>query len=366
MQPMRDLSPKRPEAPRACADPALAALGETIERGLFGHERFGAIEAARQPVHRQGATLPGAPSVEAMWALIDAGALSIGDDEVRIVQTTATGLRVLPPQDYARPAQRAGRPISTPDPARARALWAAGATIAFQRLDRCLAPLARTCAALSASIGHPVQCSAYLSPPGGQGLDVHHDTHDVVVQQIGGSKTFQLFEPLVDRPVPRIDLTKDQAAAARPTRRVTLGPGDLLYMPRGLPHCAVAGDTPSLHLTIGILSQSWASLVEPLAREIYFLEPLRRSVAAGAVFDGAALHEDAERAVEQIVSWLRAYGAERLAALACETFVTSFGNRPGFDDTMPSPASAVEPAPGGGHYRLTPFGRTLRRPEQEA
>lgn len=354
-------TPQPLDAPHAVADSALMTLGADIERGLFGSDRFAAIEAARLPLYRHGVRLPDAPTSATLWALIDAGTLSIGDNEVRIVRTTDAGLQVLSPQDYAVSGQRNGRPITTPDPARARHLWADGATIAFQRLDRCLPSLARTCAALSAHLGHPLQCSAYLSPPGRQGLDVHHDTHDVVVIQLEGSKSFQLFDPVVDRPVPRIDLSADQAATAQPTRQYLLQPWDLLYMPRGVPHCAVAGQTASLHLTLGILSQTWTSLVEPLAKEVYFLEPLRRAIETGAIFDAATLRRDAEVAVEQMVAWLRIYGAERLAALAGETFVTSFRDRPGFTDPAHPAASALEPAPGGGQYRLTPFGRTLIR-----
>ncbi|SDD09423.1 Cupin superfamily protein [Bradyrhizobium brasilense] len=340
--------------PQAFSDPLLALVGAEIFAAMFGELSFAEIECGQRPIVRRGIHFRDLPNSTSLWAMIDAQTLSVDHHEIRLVRTDGNGLRVVPPADYAVQARRGESIIRTPLPARARSLYGQGATIAFQRLDRHLAEMARLCAALSACLGHPMQCSAYLSPPGCQGLDIHHDTHDIIVFQIEGSKTFQLFDVVVDLPVPRIDLTTNQAASAQPTQRVELAAGDVLYLPRGVPHCAVAGDQESLHLTFGILAQSWASLVEPLARELYFIEPLRRAPATREIFDGDVLQQSAATAVGHLIEWLQAYGAERIAALACETYVKSFEERPAFAGAAQPPAFAIEPAPDDGYYRIEP------------
>ncbi|WP_327753980.1 cupin domain-containing protein (plasmid) [Sphingobium sp. SJ10-10] len=343
--------------PRAFADPDLVELGRSIELGLLGGDRFADLEREGRARLFHGATLAKAPSAASLWSLVSAGELSFDEDEIRLVVSGPGGLRVIPPEVWTIPGDRASRPIRTTDPARVHRLFDQGTTIVFQQLDRRLPALARVAAALSARFGHPVQCSAYLSPPSAQGLDIHHDTHDVLVLQIEGLKRFRLFEPIVAQPVPRIDLSPAQVARARPVRDVALMPGDLLYLPRGVPHCAVAGEDFSLHLTIGVLAQSWAALIEPLASELYFLEPLRQAIPTGGIYDPETLRRGAEAAVDQIVAWLRVFGTERLAALASERFVASFARRPPYPDEPDVPVGSLEPAPDDGEVLITPTAR---------
>lgn len=344
------------DAPHARVDPSLAAAGSALLEALLPGHADAVTGAGRQAVMAHGAALAGAPNSAALWALIEAGCLRADADDIRLVATGPRGLVVVPPAAWTN--------ASVPDPARVRALHARGATIAFQRLDRHLPALAEAAGALSAATGHPVQCSAYLSPGGTQGLDVHHDTHDVIVLQLEGQKCFRLYRPIVLDPIPRIDLTAEQAAGATEMARADLRPGTSLYLPRGTPHAAVAGPDHSLHLTIGILVQSWAAMVEPLARELYYLEPLRRAIPPGEIFAPSDLRADAEQAVEQLILWLRHFGAERLAALAAERFVRSFEERPDWPDRPAEPAALFERAADGAPVVLYPGRARIRLSEE--
>ena len=49
---------------------------------------------------------------------------------------------------------------------------------------------------------------------------------------------------------------------------VTLSPGDLMYLPRGYPHDAASADGASLHLTIGMLPITWASVLIRAAQSV--------------------------------------------------------------------------------------------------
>jgi hypothetical protein len=339
---------------QAFSHPLLRQQGEAILAALFGGAQdFVAVERARAPLVRHEVSSPIRLSCADIWQLLGERTLDIGNNEFRLVRTDAAGFDNIAPARYACAGrERAGKPVAAPDPAKVREFYDAGATLAVQRLDRYSARMAGHCAALSAWLGHPCQVSAYLSPPHAQGLEIHHDTHDIIVLQLDGEKRFDLFETIVERPVPRIYLQPDQVRAARPTTSHTLRAGDLLYLPRGVPHRAVSCASASLHVTIGILALTWAALIDSLAEELYFIEPLRRSCVAGEVFDPAALGSAAAAAAAALAQWIGMFGAERLAALACQNYVGSFAGRPPV--VAGASACALEAAPAGGAYLLSP------------
>ncbi len=299
-------------AARAYAHPGLAADGERWLAGLFGSSgRYAALESAAQPALLHGVSLPFAFDSRQLWQLVASRQLDVAANEFRLVRAEAGQQAEIAAHRYAR---EAGARL-VPEPSAVRDFYGDGATLAFQRLDRKLDRFSHYCAALSARLGHPVQLSAYLSPAQSQGLDIHHDTHDVIIVQIEGEKRFDLFEEIVARPVPRLPLQAAQAARARHVCSCTLQPGDLLYLPRGIPHRAESGARDSLHVTLGVLALTWAAVVDDLARELHLLEPLRRSCAAGEVFDAAALHAAASEAADALAGWLRTDGTPALRRL---------------------------------------------------
>ncbi len=117
-----------------------------------------------------------------------------------------------------------------------------GATIIFQHLQDSLGQLGDFCRRLEGLFSAHVQTNVYLTPPGAQGFAPHADTHDVFVLQLEGAKAWRLH-----------------GTAAQD---FTLRPGDSGYIPSGVVHEAwSAGDSPSLHITVGVITRSWADLL---------------------------------------------------------------------------------------------------------
>lgn len=154
-----------------------------------------------------------------------------------------------------------------------------GATIVFQSMHRYWAPLADYCRGLELALGHPVQANAYVTPPGAQGFGAHEDEHDVFVLQSHGTKRWWVHE--------RHDLPPSQPAVID----VLLAPGDSLYIPSGFPHSAATQDSESVHITIGILSTTWAAVLKEVVRIVESDPvmktplPLRFTVADGEFVD---------------------------------------------------------------------------------
>ena len=140
---------------------------------------------------------------------------------------------------------------------KAFALFNSGSTLVIQAGQRYFDHLSKCCLSLSNDFGSPVQANLYITPNKSQGFNPHWDTHDVFVLQISGTKTWQLYG--FEKELP----TKSQTFVSKgydkkPIKTLQLSPGDFLYVPRGYVHDAMADDGISAHITIGVLSYTWA------------------------------------------------------------------------------------------------------------
>lgn len=135
------------------------------------------------------------------------------------------------------------------------------------------------CFALAQALSDEVDCKVnmnlYLTPKGEQGFPVHIDRHDVFILQIFGEKEWFVYEPVnelpleFDRVAPalRIGGPLDEATLTLKEKRV-LAAGDVLFMPRGFPHKAMAtANDASLHITVSF-HQSYGMEAAKLAVEL--------------------------------------------------------------------------------------------------
>jgi hypothetical protein len=176
------------------------------------------------------------------------------------------------------------------DADRVRDRFAEGATLVLQSLHRNHPPVVRFCRQLAADLGHATQANAYITPPGNRGFDPHHDTHDVFVLQIDGSKLWHVFAPAMPLPLPS-QPSSDLAATelvpegAEPILSVELRPGDALYLPRGYVHSAETNDDRSIHLTVGILATTQFDVLRDVLTLAADVEQFRDALPLGAAHD---------------------------------------------------------------------------------
>ncbi|MHA1567221.1 MAG: cupin domain-containing protein [Alphaproteobacteria bacterium] len=105
-------------------------------------------------------------------------------------------------------------------------------------------------------LGAKVQSNLYCSWAKHQAFEAHFDTHEVFALHIEGEKTWRVYRGRTDQPIAHDSfraLTKEfhDANRGEVMLEVTLRPGDILYIPRGYYHDALA-DSPSIHLACGI------------------------------------------------------------------------------------------------------------------
>jgi ribosomal protein L16 Arg81 hydroxylase len=168
-------------------------------------------------------------------------------------------------------------------------LYMKGATIILPHLHDSMANLGELCRSLEEIFSCHVQTNVYLTPRAeedgraNQGFPPHYDNHDVFVMQVSGAKAWRLYDVPVEIPYrgEPFDLSAHKAGAI--SREFTLRPGDCAYIPRGLMHDAEnVGAEPSLHVTVGLITKTWADLLLESISELALTEPaFRRSLPAG-------------------------------------------------------------------------------------
>ena len=181
----------------------------------------------------------------------------------------------LNPRDYTTDLSWRPTPFTgTAQPARVVAEFDRGATVVLQGLHLTRKATAVYCRELEARLGHPVQANAYSTPRRSQGLPVHHDTHDVFVLQVGGTKRWLVYDPVLELPLRDQRYRPELGAPGDVVLDVVLQPGDTLYLPRGWMHEALTSDEDSLHLTVGVTVYTWfdafRAAVERCAEDVEF------------------------------------------------------------------------------------------------
>lgn len=132
-----------------------------------------------------------------------------------------------------------------------------GATLIVNGIHQRVPTVAKLAANLRHDIGYQTHINLYCSPAQQQGFDCHYDTHDVLILQIDGQKQWFVYRETVLYPTPDMPSSKQQPQPEEPPYlQCVLKAGDLLYIPRGHWHYAVACEQPSLHLTVGIECQT--------------------------------------------------------------------------------------------------------------
>lgn len=100
-----------------------------------------------------------------------------------------------------------------------------------------------------------ININAYFSKKGVKAFKQHYDPYDIFILQVEGRKTWHLYGYTDEYPI--IKLHKAVAADAPPfTKAIEVTKGDVLYIPRGFWHAAVAEKEDSLHLTMGIICRT--------------------------------------------------------------------------------------------------------------
>ncbi|MEV5498723.1 cupin domain-containing protein [Nonomuraea fuscirosea] len=145
----------------------------------------------------------------------------------------------------------------------------AGATLKLSRIDHWHQPVRQVLEEISEVCGAGVVAHAFMSPPGDEHvITAHLDGVHVFILQCSGTKDW--VAGYVDPDSPSGAVFCDHAAIVEGRHlRTRLNAGDVLYLPHGSPHYALARSEVSLHIAIEVQDptpleflQAYCALVE--------------------------------------------------------------------------------------------------------
>jgi 50S ribosomal protein L16 3-hydroxylase len=136
---------------------------------------------------------------------------------------------------------------------------------------------------------------SYAEPGGGVGA--HVDQYDVFLLQGLGQRHWAISDDLMAPKEFRHDVELKQLAQFEPTHEWLLEPGDMLYLPPGVPHDGVAFGGPCMTFSIGMRAPSQAELTgdladhiaEHLPEELRYTDPDLKPAKAAGEIDRAAI-----------------------------------------------------------------------------
>lgn len=142
------------------------------------------------------------------------------------------------------------------------AAYADGHTIVVNEIQRFCNPIKELVESVRQYFGHHVVANLYLTPENEKALSPHYDTHDVFALQISGEKHWILYDDTYYKtPLMHSFQPIFQREHLTGAKEITLKAGDVLYMPRGVPHEAYTTDQSSMHITFGVHSTQWLDFI---------------------------------------------------------------------------------------------------------
>jgi len=177
------------------------------------------------------------------------------------------------------------------DPAKVKRYVRQGATMVLNDIDQLTPELSAFAKTMENALGGKVQGNLYQSSRRKQGFKVHYDTHDVFAVHCEGEKVWPVFEGRAADPIAHplfknVPQAAHEEAKGKLWKEVRMKPGDILYLPRGQYHYALADDGGCIHIAFGVTYPIGIDVVGYLFERL-IADPLcRRNLPQG---DPAAL-----------------------------------------------------------------------------
>lgn len=184
----------------------------------------------------------------------------------------------IPAEQYCTTAPGTG--VLRPDPEKVQSWIRRGASVVLNDIDELTPEVKAIAQILEKETGGLSQANLYFSMRQRQAFGPHYDTHDVFALHCCGEKVWRIYDGRADGPINHPSFKKSgpefEKMVGELAEEVTLQPGDLLYLPRGVYHDALASDNGAVHIAYGVTMPKYLDLL-PLLWEAAVHSSLMRS-----------------------------------------------------------------------------------------
>ena len=176
-----------------------------------------------------------------------------------------------------------------PDINKVQQLISKGASVILNDVEQ-HNPELSTLANLFQTISHGrCQGNLYFSMESHQAFGPHCDDHDVFAVHFEGEKVWNIYENVEKNPINHPAFKHSEAErikkAGRMIDQVTLKPGDLLYLPRGQYHDALASQNGALHIAFGLVYFKPIDLMSIIYEKFVLNEFMREDIKADSSYE---------------------------------------------------------------------------------
>jgi ribosomal protein L16 Arg81 hydroxylase len=212
-----------------------------------------------------------------------------------------------------------GGVVRRANPAKVNVLLQMGATLLAGAVHEISPEALAIAASLSERFAGRAEANLYCSFKGIQALASHFDPHEVFAIQCEGEKVWNLYENRAETPIEALRGANAQAvidaSKGRVAMQVRMRPGDMLYIPRGFCHDALASSGASLHVTFSVTPLDGRALFRMLEEE--------------AILDSAFREylPDARSGDERDLARLTTLGERMMQIVTSRAFAAKLGNR---------------------------------------
>lgn len=178
--------------------------------------------------------------------------------------------RRLAPEDYCRrDLSRHGMELMMADMPRVKSWLGKGASMVLNEVDQLTPGLRAAAGALERALNGKAQGNLYCSWKAHPAFGSHFDTHDVFAIHVAGEKVWNIYQrhfvdPIAHPRFKNLNHEFDEANKGALAEQVRLTPGDLLYLPRGFYHDALAESEAAVHVAFGVTFPIGLDLIGPL------------------------------------------------------------------------------------------------------
>jgi bifunctional lysine-specific demethylase and histidyl-hydroxylase MINA len=217
---------------------------------------------------------------------------------------------MVPPSQYCRPSVGTeGNHQLRPDAEAVTRFLKQGASLVANDIDTLTPDLAAIANALETALNGKAQTNLYCSWRAQRAFNSHFDTHDVYAIHTLGEKVWHIYEGRLDNPIAHPGYKNfgheyHEQHKGRVVAKITMQPGDLLYIPRGQYHDALASSDGTIHVSFGVTAVIGLDL----------LTLLYDHAVADSLFRANVPRPSDETAVVDHLAQL----AERLSEIVCQ------------------------------------------------
>ena len=169
-----------------------------------------------------------------------------------------------------------------PDAYKVQKLVSKGASIILNDIEKYNSNLLKIADELQKLTQGRCQGNLYFSMASHKAFGPHFDLHDVFAIHFEGEKVWNIYENIenapINHPIFRISPEERIKRAGKLIDQVTLQPGDLLYIPRGQYHDALASKNGAIHVAFGLTYFKPIDLITSIWEKFILNEFMRNDI----------------------------------------------------------------------------------------